>query len=185
MRKNFGAKALLCPEMALVVGTYDENGKANAMVAAWGGVSDDQEVTICIGGNHKTADNLLSKKAFSLSIGGKESLSKIDFVGVLSGKSDPDKVTEAGLSPEKGAFVDAPTFSELPFVMECRLKSYDKESCRLVGEIVNVAVDESVLDEKGRIDFGKWRPLCYDPFSQSYVEVGPVAGPAFQKPQKR
>ena len=41
---------------------------------------------------------------------------------------------------------------ELPMAVECRLVSYDPETCRLVGEIVNVSADESVLDENGKID---------------------------------
>ena len=43
--------------------------------------------------------------------------------------------------------------------VECRLVSYDKESCRLVGEIVNVSADEKILDENGKIDHIV--ALCY------------------------
>lgn len=35
MRKNFGAKPFLYPQPVMILGTYDENGKANAMNAAW------------------------------------------------------------------------------------------------------------------------------------------------------
>jgi len=35
MKKSFGAKTLLFPTPVLMVGTYDENGKANLMNAAW------------------------------------------------------------------------------------------------------------------------------------------------------
>ena len=38
MRKNFGAKPFLYPQPVMILGTYDENGKANAMNAAWGGI---------------------------------------------------------------------------------------------------------------------------------------------------
>lgn len=31
MKKNFGAKAYLYPMPVLIIGSYDENGKANAM----------------------------------------------------------------------------------------------------------------------------------------------------------
>ena len=46
MRKNFGAKAILYPMPVLIIGTYDENGKPNAMNAAWGTITDFQEITI-------------------------------------------------------------------------------------------------------------------------------------------
>lgn len=35
MRKNFGAKPFLYPQPVMILGTYDENGKANAMNAAY------------------------------------------------------------------------------------------------------------------------------------------------------
>ena len=40
MRKNLGVKAFLYPQPTLVIATYNEDGTANAMVAAWGSVSD-------------------------------------------------------------------------------------------------------------------------------------------------
>ena len=38
MRKNFGAQTWMYPMPVLIVGTYDENGKPDAMNAAWGGI---------------------------------------------------------------------------------------------------------------------------------------------------
>ena len=46
--------------------------------------------------------------------------------------------------------------------LECRLVSYDEETCCMIGEIVNVSADESVLDEKGNIDPAKLRPITFD-----------------------
>ena len=39
MRKNFGAKSWLYPEPVLIVAAYGEDGVADAMNAAWGGIS--------------------------------------------------------------------------------------------------------------------------------------------------
>ena len=44
-RVNFGAKPWLYPMPVLIVGTYDENGVPNAMNAAWGMISDFQEIS--------------------------------------------------------------------------------------------------------------------------------------------
>ena len=57
-----------------------------------------------------------------------------DYVGLVSGKQVPDKVERAGFHAVKSEFVDAPLMEELPMALECRLRSYDAESCRLVGE---------------------------------------------------
>ena len=68
MRKNFGAKAILYPMPVLIIGTYDENGKANAMNAAWGGISEETQISICIDDGHKTAKNVVKAGAFTVSI---------------------------------------------------------------------------------------------------------------------
>ena len=55
MRKNFGAKAFLYPMPVLIIGTYDENGKPNAMNAAWGGISEETQISICVDDGYKAA----------------------------------------------------------------------------------------------------------------------------------
>ena len=62
MRKNFGAKPYLYPQPVMIIGTYDENGNANAMNAAWGGISDGDELSMCISAGHKTTKNLLNRR---------------------------------------------------------------------------------------------------------------------------
>ena len=81
-------------------------------------------------------------------------------------------------------FVDAPLIEELAVAVECRLKSYDAKTCRLVGEIVNVSVDEKVLDENGNVDIAKAQPITFDPFNNKYVVLGDVVGNAFTDGKK-
>ena len=40
MRIDLGVKPYMYPQMVLIIGTYDESGKPNAMNAAWGGMAD-------------------------------------------------------------------------------------------------------------------------------------------------
>ena len=101
-------------------------------------------------------------------------------MGIESGNQVADKVVKAGWHTTKSEFVDAPLIDELPMAVECRLVSYDPESCRLVGEIVNVSADESVLDEDGKIDPDKLRPITFDPIHNAYRKLGEKVGNAFQ-----
>ena len=78
-------------------------------------------------------------------------------MGIESGNKVADKVAKVGWHTTKSEFVDASLIDELPMAVECRLVSYDPESCRLVGKIVNVRTDESfwVLTARStRTDFG-------------------------------
>ena len=180
MRQNFGAKPWLYPMPVLMIGTYNADGSANIMNAAWGGISEEDEITICVDSAHKTAENLQQRGAFTVSVGTADMLVSCDYVGITSGNQTPDKVARAGFHPVPSALVDAPYFEELPMTLECRVVSYDADTCRLVGKIVNISADESVLNENGRVDPRKLRPITFDPMNNTYVVLGETVGQAFK-----
>jgi len=180
MRRNFGAKPMCYPMPVYIIGTYNTDGTPNAMNAAWGGISEDKEISICVSAEHKTTENILARKAFTVSMATAKYVAACDYVGVVSGNKEPDKFAKAGFHAVKSEFVDAPLIDELPMAVECRLISYDPESCRLVGEIVNVSADESVLNEEGKVDTGKLQPITYDPMNHYYLALGEKVGHAFK-----
>lgn len=179
MRKNFGAKAMCYPMPVFIIGTYNADGTPNAMNAAWGGISEETEITICVDSSHKTAENLIARKAFTVSMATAQMLVACDYVGIVSGTKEPDKFSKAGFHATKSAFVDAPLIDELPMALECEVISYDEETCRLVGRIVNVCADESVLNENGKVDVAKLQPITYDPMNHHYLVLGEKVGQAF------
>lgn len=179
MRKDFGAKALLYPMPVLIIGTYDEDGAPNAMNAAWGGISEETQISICVDDGHKTAQNVVKRGAFTVSVADAKNVVACDYVGIVSGNNESAKIEKAGWHDIKSDFVDAPLFEELLMALECKLISYDEETCRLVGEIVNVCADEKILDENGKIDLDKFIPITYDPVHHTYRKIGDVVGKAF------
>jgi len=180
MRKNFGAKPLCYPQPVFIIATYGEDGTPDAMTAAWGGISEENELSICISAGHKTTKNILARKAFTASMATADTVVACDYVGIVSGNKVPDKFARAGFHAEKSEFVDAPIIRELPMSVECQLISYDEESCRLVGRIVNVSADESVLGENGKVDPAKLRPIIFDPMNNAYLVLGEKVGNAFK-----
>ena len=147
MRKNFGAKPILYPQPVFIIATYNEDGTPNAMNAAWGGISEADQITMCISAGHQTTKNVLARGAFTVSMATVDTVVACDYVGIVSGTKEPNKMEKAGFHTSKSAFVDAPIIDELPMAVECTLLSYDPESCRMVGQVVNVCADESVLTE--------------------------------------
>ena len=180
MRKNFGAKPWTYPQPVFILATYGEDGTPDAMNAAWGGISDDTQLSLCISAGHKNTANLLARKAFTVSMATVDQLVPCDYVGIESCNKVADKVAKAGWHTTKSEFVDAPLIDELPMAVECRLVSYDPDSCCLVGEIVNVSADESVLGVDGKIDPEKLRPITFDPIHNAYRVLGEKVGNAFR-----
>ena len=175
-RVNFGPKPFLYPMPVLIVGTYDETGVPNAMNAAWGAITDMNEITISMS-PHKTTENLLKSGAFTVSFATEETVIACDYVGVETASKVPDKFEKAGFHATKSECVNAPLIDELPMAVECKVKSYEDEI--LIGEIVNVCADESVLTD-GKIDPKKLKPIAYDPVNHTYMGLGEVVGKAFQ-----
>lgn len=184
MRKNFGVKAVVYPEPVLMLAAYDKEGKPCAMAAAWGGISEETEISVCVSEFHKTLKNILETGAFTVSPATADYVAQCDYLGLVSGNNVSDKLAAVGFTTLKSEFVDAPLIEQLPMALECRLISYDEEHCRLVGEIVNVSAEDYVLNEKGKVDVAKLRPICYDGMNHEYHVVGEKVGDAFSAGRK-
>lgn len=175
-RVNYGAKPIMFPQPVLIIATYDENGVPNAMNAAWGITTDFNEITISLS-EHKTTDNLKARKAFTVSMATEDQVIACDYVGIESGRKVPDKFVKAGFHATKSEFVDAPLIDELPMALECKVKSFSDGI--LIGEIVNVSADDSVVTD-GKIDPKKLKPITFDPSNNAYIGLGEKVGEAFK-----
>ena len=180
MRKNFGPKPYLYPQPVLIIATYGEDGTPDAMNAAWGGISDSNRVAMYPSAGHKTVQNILSRKAFTVSMADEDHVVECDYVGIVSANQVPDKLARAGLHTTRSQFVDAPLIDELPMALECRFLSFDEETELLLGEIINVSAEEYILGEDGKIDPAKLRPISFDPVNHDYLALGEKVGRAFQ-----
>ncbi len=183
MKKNFGKQTFMYPMPVLIIATYDENGNANAMNAAWGGIHDTNQISICIDPSHKTAKNLQIKKAFTVSMADAAHVAACDYVGIVSGNKESDKIKKAGFTVTKSEVVDAPVINELPMCLECEMVSYDTSTGCMVANIINVSADDSVLTD-GKIDPSKLCPITYDPVNHKYLALGEIVGQAFAEGKK-
>ena len=168
----------------LIIASYGEDGTPNAMNAAWGGVADRSRLAMYLSGGHKTVKNILKHGAFTVSMGDVEHLVACDYVGIESGNSVPNKVARAGFYVAKSEHVDAPMIDELPLTLECKLVSFDEETELLLGEVVNVSVDERALDENGKLDVAKLHIITFDSANHDYFALGEKVGRAFEDGKK-
>lgn len=182
MRKDFGPNTYLYPMPVLVIGSYDEFEMPNAMTAAWGGISDYNQISIALA-SHKSTENILKSKAFTVSMGTVKMMKECDYVGIVSQNDVFDKFERSGFTASKSKFVNAPIINELPMTLECELASFDEKTEILTGKIINVSCDEEALTN-GLIDVFKLNPLTYDPINHKYVSLGKVVGEAFNEGKK-
>ena len=176
MRKDLGNKMNFLPLPVLMIGTYDKDGRANVMNAAWGGIYDYGKIYISLS-KHKTTENLELKKAFTIGFATKKTEEISDYFGIVSGNKE-DKIAKTKVHVTKSKFVDAPIIEEYPLTLECTVDSF--EDGILIGNIVNCSVDEEYLDEQGNINVDKMEIITYDMVSNTYRALGEVVGNAFK-----
>jgi flavin reductase (DIM6/NTAB) family NADH-FMN oxidoreductase RutF len=182
MKTSLGAKSLLYPTPVLIVGTYDAQGRPNAMTVAWGGIccSKPPCVSIAVRKATYTHGNLVERKAFTVSVPSRDHVVAADYFGVVSGR-DADKFTAAGLTPVRSDLVDAPYVGEFPMVLECKVVHTAELGLHtlFVGEILDVKAEDSSLDAEGRPTAELVRPFTWAPSENVYYALGDSLGKGF------
>ena len=155
---------MLYPIPAVMVSCQKPGDKPNIITVAWTGTvcSDPAMVYISVRPERYSYDIIKKTGEFVINLT-TEKLAKItDLCGVKSGR-DIDKFREYGLTAIKSQHVKAPSIGESPVNIECRVKqiiplgSHDM----FIAEVAGVTVDAEYMDENGKFDLAKARPLVY------------------------
>jgi flavin reductase (DIM6/NTAB) family NADH-FMN oxidoreductase RutF len=179
VKKSLGAYTLHLPAPVWVVGTYDAQGRPNIMAASWTGICCSRPpcVAVSLRKATYTYHNLVARQAFTISIPSEAQVKAADYVGIVSGR-EVDKFARAGLTAVASALVDAPYVQEFPAVMECKVRHTLEigSHTQFIGEIMDVKIEESLLDESDDPLIDKLRPFTY---VDGYRGLGPVIAKAF------
>ena len=183
MKKSFD-KGFVTPHPVFIIATYDENGKANAMNAAWVGQVGGNQLSLSLS-PHRTTTNIKNNKEFTVSFATKEQVEACDYVGIVSGDKVPDKLEKCGFTVTKSDKVNAPIIDQLPVAIECKVVELQEEfnETRVVAEIVGMKADDSVLTD-GKVDLEKLHPIMFDTVALSYREIGASVGGAWSAGKK-
>lgn len=181
MKKDLGIIPAVYPMPVLMVAAYDESGRVNVMNAAWGMICGMDKIALFISEGHKTTLNILVSKAFTVGIADRDHMDVADYFGIATGNKTPDKFERTGYHAIRSSRVNAPVVDEFPVTMECELAEVvqtENMYC-IVGKIVNVAAEESVLAENGKVDPLKLNALIFDQFQNGYYVTGEQVGKAW------
>ena len=162
----------------LIIGTYNEDDTPNAMNAAWGGLYDADKVVLCLSAGHKTTKNIQAKGAFTVAFADAAHMVPADYVGIVSGNNESKKMEKSGFHTTKSEVVDAPLIDELPVTLECKFLKVNEDG-NIIGQLVNVSIDESVLGNDGKLDMSKFQPISFEPANNGYHVLGERVGNAF------
>jgi flavin reductase (DIM6/NTAB) family NADH-FMN oxidoreductase RutF len=151
--------------------------RANIITIAWTGIlcSNPPQVGIGVRPERHSHGLIQETGEFVINVPGEGLLDEVEYCGFVSGR-DADKFAERGLTPVPGSAVQTPIIAECPINLECRLAhtlplgSHDL----FVGEVVAVQFNEEVLDERGRVDNAKLKPILFT--GDGYWSLGSFLG---------
>ncbi len=171
-----GALTAPVPPALVTVGSLDA-GDVNVLTVAWTGIVNTVPPKTYISVRPKRHSYEILKRygEFTVNLPTATLVRAVDSCGVYTG-AKMNKFERFGLTPEKGSAVLAPVIAECPLSLECRvtdvipLGSHDM----FLADVVAVDVDESLLDETGKLHLDRAGLLAFA--HGEYFELGKKLG---------
>lgn len=174
MKKNIGNKLALYPTPATVVGTVGEGGKINWLLVAHVGIVSHSKLLLSIHSSHHSVKAIDETKRLSINIIDESFVADADYTGTVSGaKVDKSEVFEYHLG-EAGM----PIIEKSPLAMECEvIDTYEIDGFKnYICAILNTYIEEDKLDEKGKPDYAKIKPVLFEMPTYKYLRTGDIIG---------
>lgn len=154
---------LLAPAPPALV-TVSDGETDNVLTIAWTGIinSDPPKTYISVRPTRYSYEILKKSGVFAINLTTVDLVRACDSCGVYTGRK-VDKFKKYKLTKEKAAEIDCPIIAESPISLECKvtdvipLGSHDM----FIADIVAVDVDESLVDESGKLHLEKARLAAY------------------------
>lgn len=185
MKINVKNHTMMYPAPAVVASAYDEDGNADACTLAFATMCSHHPPAVMIAINstlkRKTLKSILDSEEFCLAFPSVEHMAEVDYLRIESGYN-ANKLEKINFNYRKAQKVNAPIIDEFKVSLECKVMHIAEvgSHTQITGEIVNVQADESVLNEKNKIDFELLDPLAYDDITHSYYRIGEKIDNAFK-----
>lgn len=168
---------MLYPVPAVLVTCADGKGKSNMITIAWTGTvcTNPPMLYISVRPERYSYDMIKSTGEFVVNLTTRDLAKATDYCGVKSGR-DVDKWKATGLTPVKAEHVNVPLIGESPVNIECRVRKIEELGSHhmFIADVVGVDVNEDLLDEKGRLDLAKSKPIIYS--HGEYYDLGKFLG---------
>lgn len=172
-KQNIGSVLALYPKPMTVIGA-EVNGKVNWLVVGHTGIIGHDRILVSMSKSHYTNQGIRESKRLSVNLVSREMLPKADYVGSVSGASvDKSTVFEYHWG-ENGT----PVIDDSPLTMECDVVDiYETEGFdNFICSIANTYAAPDVLDDNGKLDYTRLKPVLFEFPTYSYLATGEIIG---------
>lgn len=173
MKENIGKGLALYPAPLAVVGAMVK-GKPNYVLVGHLGIMGHDHIMISLSRSHYTNQGIKEQKALTVNIVDESMLKKADYVGCVSGNT----FDKSSIFEYHTAKTGAPIIDESPVVMECIVDDiyHTNGFENFVCKIHAVYAESEVLNENGKIDYSKLKPVLFEMPTYQYLRTGEVIG---------
>lgn len=155
---------MVYPVPAVMVTAADREGNSNILTIAWTGTicTNPPMAYISVRPERYSYEMLKETGEFVINLTTEELAFATDYCGVRSGR-DTDKWKDTGLTPVPASKVAPPLIAESPVNIECRVTEIKELGSHhmFLAEVVAVDVEESLMNEKGRFELHRSKPIVY------------------------
>lgn len=158
IKKEGVKKSCLRPMPRVIVSVTDKSGRDNALVVGYCGNCSYAPPMVMIGivPSRYSYNMIKESGTFVVNLAVKENKQFYDYLGKISGR-DEDKFKKLSLNTERAKMIDAPILSDCPVNIECSVVDSIMTGSHemFIGKVLYVHADETLIDEKGNIDYNK------------------------------
>lgn len=172
-KRNLGSLLALYPKPMTVVGAEVE-GKVNWLVVGHTGIIGHDRILVSMNKNHYTNQGIRKSKKLSINLVSREMLPKADYVGSVSGAS----ADKSGVFDFHWGENGTPVIDASPLTMECDVVDiYETEGFdNFICSVANTYAVPEVLDDNGKLDYTRLKPVLFEFPTYSYIATGEVIG---------
>lgn len=176
-RQTWRAGTLLAPVPPALVSCGGGELPDNVLTVAWTGIlnSDPAKTYVSIRPSRFSHRLIRQNGEFVINVAPSKLVRSVDRAGVITGK-DIDKFEACGLRRTPSVAVSCPTVADCPIALECKVTDVVSLGTHdmFIADIVAVTVDDSVIDEEGKLRIEKAGLMAYA--HGTYFELGKKIG---------
>ena len=172
-KQNIGSVLVLYPKPMTVIGA-EVDGKVNWLVVGHTGIIGHDRILVSMSKSHYTNQGIRESKRLSVNLVSREMLPKADYVGSVSGASVDKSAAFEYHWGENGT----PVIDDSPLTLECDVVDiYETEGFdNFVCSIANTYAAPDVLDDNGKLDYTRLKPVLFEFPTYSYLATGEIIG---------
>jgi flavin reductase (DIM6/NTAB) family NADH-FMN oxidoreductase RutF len=189
-KRAFKGSAILNPVPAVLITSANKDGKPNVFTVGWIGTACTRPpmITVAIRPERLSYEYIKETEEFVVNLPPSHMTRLVDYCGVVTGKKE-DKIEKLGLKLDPSLQVMAPSLTDCPVNIECRLKSITPLGSHdlFLAEVVSVSVDEKIIDTNGKIHLEQANLISYSHGEYFKLESKPIGkfGYSIEKKKKK